>query len=332
MQSIEAPQQELTIEEQAGRGGKAQEWEQAPEELVSGRLRRLGEGVGKVVYASAHWVVRRERSPSEVVALIVVWKLIRRLQRLMPGEYARQLLARPSGQIRAMRVAVQWSMAVLPRGWWMTTHVQQVWMMYQRARIRGEKLAGEYLAGSELVPARVSFPPVRVAIAGWPGWLVVNEATERVEATLYHRLEELSRQRRYEEVEEWLERFLELRQRGWQRGLFSLDAHLKNFGVSGDRVVLIDTGGLTNRWKEVEEKLAEEENRAASLKRPAPHVRLGLEGILEECPEVAERFNERWRATVNREVVGRYWKKKSEDRREETEVRRQKTEDRSPWR
>ena len=31
----------------------------APAELTSGRLRRLGEGVGKVVYCSEHWVVKR---------------------------------------------------------------------------------------------------------------------------------------------------------------------------------------------------------------------------------------------------------------------------------
>src|SRR6185436_6359282 len=42
-----------------------------PEELIGTFLRRLGEGVGKVVYASPHWVVKRERSPSEVVAIVV---------------------------------------------------------------------------------------------------------------------------------------------------------------------------------------------------------------------------------------------------------------------
>ena len=51
----------------------------------------------------------------------------------------------------------------------------------------------------------------------------------------------------FEEIELWLERLLETRQAGWQRGLFSVDAHLKNFGVCGDRIVLLDTGGLTNR-------------------------------------------------------------------------------------
>ena len=46
----------------------------APEELTRGRLRRIGEGIGKVVYASEQWVVKRERSPFEIVALIVLWR------------------------------------------------------------------------------------------------------------------------------------------------------------------------------------------------------------------------------------------------------------------
>ena len=50
----------------------------APEELTRDRLKRLGEGIGKVVYASEHWVVRRERSPREVVALIILWKVLRK--------------------------------------------------------------------------------------------------------------------------------------------------------------------------------------------------------------------------------------------------------------
>ena len=31
----------------------------APADLTSGRVRRLGEGINKVVYASEHWVVKR---------------------------------------------------------------------------------------------------------------------------------------------------------------------------------------------------------------------------------------------------------------------------------
>src|SRR5688572_17660085 len=56
-----------------------------PEELTRTRLLRLGEGIGKVVYASEHWVVKRERSPSAIIALIVIWKFLRRAERHLPA-------------------------------------------------------------------------------------------------------------------------------------------------------------------------------------------------------------------------------------------------------
>ena len=56
----------------------------APEELTRDRLTRLGEGIGKVVYASEHWVVKRERTPGEVVALILIWKILRQWAHMLP--------------------------------------------------------------------------------------------------------------------------------------------------------------------------------------------------------------------------------------------------------
>src|SRR5438067_1972020 len=64
----------------------------APPELTRGRLRRLGEGIGKVVYASEHWVVKRERSPSEILALIAIWRALRKLEHVLPRAFARRLL------------------------------------------------------------------------------------------------------------------------------------------------------------------------------------------------------------------------------------------------
>jgi hypothetical protein len=131
--------------------------------------------------------------------------------------------------------------------------------------------------------------------------LTVSEATERVEATLAQRLEDLARTGQYDEVERWLERFLALRPEGWRRGIFSMDAHLKNFGVIGERIVLLDAGGLTNRWHEVEARLEYEEVVSQ------PHIQLGLGSVLGGRPEIADRFDRRWKSIVNREVVGRHW-------------------------
>jgi hypothetical protein len=134
-----------------------------------------------------------------------------------------------------------------------------------------------------------------------PGWIIVSEATERVETTLHDRINELARARRFDDIEVWLERFLELRRAGWQRAVFSLDAHLKNYGVIGDRVVLLDPGGLTNRFPDVEHRLGSDDEFTS------PHVDLGLEMTLRDRPDIAERFDAHWRASVNPDAVRRYW-------------------------
>ena len=118
-----------------------------------------------------------------------------------------------------------------------------------------------------------------------------------METTLDKRVEALAGEGDFSGVELWLNRFLDTRIAGWERGLFSVDAHLKNFGVVGERVVLLDTGGLTNRWSDISERLSKDEKVAE------PHVQLGLGEVLAAQPEVANRFNERWKALVNRNTV-----------------------------
>jgi hypothetical protein len=275
-----------------------------PEELTRGRLIRLGEGIGKVVYASPHWVVKRERTPFEIVGLIVVWKFLRKIERLLPGSMGKRLLEKPSRQIRFLRVVAQAGMAVVPRAIWFSSHIKRVWRQYHLRSARGERLAREHLQGSSLIPEEITFPSIKVNVGGWPGALTVSCATERVETTFHDKLRRLAAQGQFDEIELWLVRLLATRQKGWSMGLFSLDSHFKNFGIVEDRVVLIDVGGLTNRWNDVEAKLALEE----SL-RDEPHQRLGLGKLLESRPEIAARFNARWRGMVNREAIREIWPK-----------------------
>ncbi len=262
---------------------------------------RLGEGIGKVVYASEHWVVRRERHPSEIVALILTWKLLRRLDRLVPGKIGRRMLAKPGKQIRALSLFFRAIVVSVPRGLWFTRHARRMWRQYSWREIRGRKLAEKHLDGTALVPERIEFPPARVKVSRWPGWLVVSEATERAEATLHERINELARARRFDDIEVWLTRYLEHRRAAWQRGVFSLDPHLKNFGVTADRVVLLDAGGLTNAWTEISERLRRDDELTP------PHVRLGLEMTLRDRPDIAGRFDEEWNATVKPDVVRSHW-------------------------
>lgn len=278
-----------------------------PSELFAEPLRRLGEGVGKVVYASQHWVVKRDRSPSEVVAIIVLWNFLRKLKLILPRGWVDSLLRGPSKEIRLLRVLVQGAMMVVPKSIWFTRHIRKAWTVYMSRDRRGRRLAEQRLKGTSLIPETVTFPPSAVRVAGWPGWLTVTEATERVECTLSEKLNKLADAGRFEEIEEWLDRFLDLRQAGWSRGLFSMDAHLKNFGVCGDRLVLLDTGGLTNRWTEIMNTLAYEEGVTE------PHCRLGLGDALENRPDIAARFNARWKSIVNSDAVRDLWPTRPDD-------------------
>jgi hypothetical protein len=271
----------------------------APEDLTFGRLVRLGEGIGKVAFASGRWVIKRERRPSEIISLICIWKLLRKLEHLLPGGLGRRMLENPGRQIRLVRVMFQAIVVTIPRSVWLATHVGEIWEWYTARESRGETLAHKHLTGTSLLPRRIIFPPTRVRVGGWPGWIVVSEAVERVETTLHDRINSLARAQRFDDIEIWLNRLLEHRQAGWKRGLFSLDAHLKNFGVIGDRLVLLDTGGLTDAWHEIDQKLG--------IGDELPHAMLGLEMTLRDRPDIAGRFDERWRATVNPEVVRSLW-------------------------
>jgi hypothetical protein len=192
-------------------------------------------------------------------------------------------------------------MLVIPKSLWFTTHIRKAWRLYVSRDVRGQRLAETHLQGTGILPQTVQFPPSPVRVAGWPGKLTVTEATERVEDTLYGRLQHLASAGRFEQIEVWLNRFLELRQSGWNRGLFSVDAHLKNYGVCGKRVVLLDTGGLTDRWTHILDHLANEQE------VPEPHLRLGLGEVLKPRPDIARRFNHRWKSIVNPEGVRERW-------------------------
>lgn len=275
--------------------------DRAPEELTAGRLKRIGEGVGKVVYASDHWVVKRDRGASEIIALILIWRLMKRLERFLPRRLAARWASHPSTALRMLRLALQTIVSLVPRTFWFSTHWGRIWQKFVHRDVRGEYLAVKHLSGTSLVPETVTFPPTLVRVGGWPGWLVVTEATERVEETLYDRLKKLAAEGRWKEVERWLERLLELRRAGWRRGVFSVDAHLKNFGVIQSRVVLIDAGGLTDRWEDVEQHLA------SIARNGRPSQQFGLAEILKDAPELAERFDQRWRQIADIEVVRDLW-------------------------
>jgi len=276
--------------------------DKAPEELTRGRLKRIGEGVGKVVYASEHWVVKRDRGASEIIALILIWRLMKRLEKILPRRFASRWTSRPSAALRVLRMALQSVVSLVPKAVWFSTHWGRMWQKFVHRDVRGEYLAVKHLSGTSLVPETVTFPPTLVRVGGWPGWLVVTEATKRVEETLYDRLKKLASEGRWDEVERWLERLLELRRAGWRRGVFSVDAHLKNFGVIQSRVVLIDAGGLTDHWEDVEQHLA------SMARNGPPSHQFGLAEILKDAPpDLAARFDARWREITEPRAIRDLW-------------------------
>jgi hypothetical protein len=99
----------------------------APEELTSQRLIRLGEGVAKVVHASPHWVVKRHLSLTGIVALMVVWKAILRVARLLPHPWRAGFVHRSSQNIRLFGTQIQPNIAGIPPSFCCTTHTGEAW-------------------------------------------------------------------------------------------------------------------------------------------------------------------------------------------------------------
>jgi hypothetical protein len=58
---------------------------------------------------------------------------------------------------------------------------------------------------------------------------------------------------------------------------------------------------LTNNWSDIQKRLGPTDE------FDSPHVKLGLEMTLRDRPDIAERFDARWRATVSAEAVRNSW-------------------------
>jgi hypothetical protein len=131
--------------------------------------------------------------------------------------------------------------------------------------------------------------------------MMAASAEERAECSLIQKLETLATLGQFDEIEIWLNRFIEFRRRAWSEGVFSADPHLKNYGVIGKRIVLLDFGGLTMDLKVVEDHLQETNGHRR------PDQRLRLEKILEKRPDIAGRFNANWDNLMQLSVVRDAW-------------------------
>jgi hypothetical protein len=277
--------------------GAARVLSHAPEELTGGKLRRLGEGIGTVVYASDHWVVRRERSAADILALIVIWKALRGVARLLPGRLGARFLERPSRWIRLLRVTVRPLVVGFPHPVADDARRADV-ALYLSRDARGGVWPNSAWPARRCCPSASRFRP-----CAWGRRLARMADGERG-----HRTGGGDTGPALAPPGD------ENRLRNWSAGssacwiapgglaprpVFDRRAP-QELGVVGDRVVLLDSGGLTDRWAEIETRLAPSDS-------AAPHVMLGLETVLRARPDIAARFDERWNQVVSREGVLRHW-------------------------
>ena len=273
-----------------------------PEELTLGTLRRLGEGIGKVVYASEHWVVSRERTPLEMVALIVLWKALRKLERLLPGAWGKTLRDRPSRQIRFLRVLVQGAIVVVPRALWFSSHIRDVLRLYHRRSVRGRETGANSFgrirtdSGAHRVPpgARSHWRLARMA-DGLRGQRTGGfDAPSEDDAAGGG---------------------------GSFRGAGSVARTPARDAPGGMAAGTVFAGRtsekLRHHWRahcpfghgRADEPLGGSGKAVGGgrVQPTEPHVRLGLGELLEEHAEIARRFDQRWKDTINTEVVRECW-------------------------
>jgi len=165
----------------------------------------------------------------------------------------------------------------------------------------GRRLAN---AHSDLVPRRVSLPATRVRIKGWPWTLTIAEAEGRVEATLKDRIKTLSQAGQREDLEKWLNRFVEFQVRLWQEGVWNKDLNFSNYGIIGDTLVLLDHDELTDDLSEVEEIFGSPDMLGAIERR------MMLPGhLVTSHAEVYRRFLARWQEVMVLANLETHWRR-----------------------
>ena len=125
--------------------------------------------------------------------------------------------------------------------------LRRVLRVYRARDRRGEKLARKHLAGEPVwFPNASHFRRRR----SWPGAarVAVRPRGHRARGR-YPRPRSRTSQKRGISTKSSAQPIPPYPPERWQLGSFSGGCALKNFGVIGKRIVLLDTGGPTNRWR-----------------------------------------------------------------------------------
>jgi hypothetical protein len=302
------------LESEGGRDGRltsaAADVEQVVAELTATPLERVDGGTYRVVFGSRGWVVKRSRSFRNSVAIAVAAHLAEKLRRVTdrrlralgwgtPG-LALDPMSR-EGRSRAMlRLAVvgiiRAGLTVVPAPLWKATPTAREVRDARLSSALSAELAAR-LDGTGLTPPRIDVQATRVRARGRRSFSVTT-AFRRVNHTILADLRAHAKHRRDAEIDALLDGFLECQVELWRRGVFSMDIlPFVNYGVLDGRVVLLDSGSLTDDPLTIRRFLAA---RGAKL----AYTEAVLAVLL--TPERARRFRERMAGLFTPIVVRRY--------------------------
>ena len=227
-------------------------------EFTGAPLERVGSGFESIVYGSTCWVVKVPRDErglaASLLATVVVGRALRPLRTCggAPGnrEPAGAAMAfcrdrrGPTPVARGAR-GLPAILIMVPERSWRGSGIERR-ARWLRARAEEcQRLAMRCLDGTPLVPRRVELPPTRIRTARWGRRRTVTTAYQRVDRTLWDEALRCGRLGRVDELDRWLDRFLSFQIMLWRRGvLFAASNPYENHGVLGDRLVLLDHGGL----------------------------------------------------------------------------------------
>ena len=291
---------------------------EAANELIAHPLPVIGAGLGKAVYGTKHWVVKQKRGLPVTASYFMVRRFTPRWAKI----FAERLLSMdfpwgdpagwlPRDELDQTRLewVFRWRYAVarlwltvIPEAWWLPSEFGREAVAHERMDREGQQLAEQCLKGTGLIPRRVIFPPIQVSVQGWPWRLSVCEAHERTDISLRSHLHQLDTSGRWEDLRAWLDRVAALQPRLWEHGVFNMDMNvLANHGILNGKVVLVDSGRLTNDPRTIGAFLD------SNFEQFMIHNRRALTYLLPKHPEVRDYFTAQWRALLTRDNLSAVW-------------------------
>ncbi|MBZ0165314.1 MAG: rhomboid family intramembrane serine protease, partial [Candidatus Omnitrophica bacterium] len=286
-------------------------------EITAQPLVRIGQGWQKVVYASDNWVVQQEWSIAAAATIVKRSRLLNKyIRRFVPNTTLASLRNPNTFTVKQFAVKIAkiivframfftlWSLfKMMPRFVLQRTHSGRAILAHRdEARQAEDILKNSALANSDYIPRRYSIKPTKVRLAGHLFSVTTTQVVERADNTLHDHLAMLVAEGRVEEAKEWLDRFLRMQVMLWEMGLFEYTFQPGNYGVIGQRLVLLDHGEMTNRHDEINVKLARWHDEAYVWTVSSFERAFGP-----EHQDIVQEYFERMTRLINKEAIEQHW-------------------------